>query len=367
MECSLIIFYDRLKVQVRFAQGDSMTFAEKICQVAEEGAVLLKNENNLLPLTKEDSVAVFGRCQYDYYRSGMGSGGSVHVSYTTNLTDSLTTLAEEDKAFAGIDTNLAQTYRDWIKAHPFDNGGGGWAAEPWSQEEMPLSDSLVEESAKKHGKAIFVIGRTAGEDKDNMAQKGSWYLSDSEKNALEKICAGFENVCVVLNVSNIMDMEWINSPAFKGHIKSVLITWHGGQEGGRAAARILCGCTTPSGKLTDTIARHIDFYPSTKNFGSNGDVVYQEDIYVGYRYFSTFTECQVRYPFGFGLSYTTFTTEIKNSVFENGKVTIQAEVKNTGSRAACNRMHSGVHCRCAEAARKGLCLYRGRQCLLRYL
>lgn len=333
MECSLIIFYDRLKVQVRFAQGDSMTFAEKICQVAEEGAVLLKNENNLLPLTKEDSVAVFGRCQYDYYRSGMGSGGSVHVSYTTNLTDSLTTLAEEDKAFAGIDTNLAQTYRDWIKAHPFDNGGGGWAAEPWSQEEMPLSDSLVEESAKKHGKAIFVIGRTAGEDKDNMTQKGSWYLSDSEKNALEKICAGFENVCVVLNVSNIMDMEWINSPAFKGHIKSVLITWHGGQEGGRAAARILCGCTAPSGKLTDTIARHIDFYPSTKNFGSNGDVVYQEDIYVGYRYFSTFTECQVRYPFGFGLSYTTFTTEIKNSVFENGKVTIQAEVKNTGSRA----------------------------------
>ena len=303
-----------------------MTFAEKICQVAEEGAVLLKNEGNVLPLTKEDCVAVFGRCQFDYYRSGMGSGGSVHVSYTTNLTDSLSELVK-------IDTNLAHTYRNWIKENPFDNGGGGWAAEPWSQKEMPLTSAFVEESAKLCNKAIFVIGRTAGEDKDNKAEKGSWYLSDGEKSALETICGSFENVCVVLNVSNIMDMEWIYDDVFKGHIKAVLIAWQGGQEGGRAAARILAGLANPSGKLTDTIARHIDFYPSTKNFGNDGDVLYQEDIYVGYRYFSTFASEKVRYPFGFGLSYTTFSTEVKKAVFEEEKVKIQVEVKNTGNRS----------------------------------
>ncbi|WP_191018271.1 glycoside hydrolase family 3 C-terminal domain-containing protein [Treponema zioleckii] len=310
-----------------------MTFAEKICQVAEEGVVLLKNEDRVVPFSKEDSVAVFGRCQFEYYRSGMGSGGSVHVSYTTNLTDSLLELCASHKALAGVDTKLAKTYRDWLQKNPFDNGGGGWAAEPWSQKEMPLSDSVVLESAKNHSKAIFVIGRTAGEDKDNKAEKGSWYLSDGERSALEKICSAFENVCVVLNVSNIMDMEWIFDSAFKGHIKSVLVSWQGGQEGGRAIARILCGCAYPSGKLSDTIARHVDSYPSAKNFGNDGNVFYQEDIYVGYRYFSTFAPEEVRFPFGFGLSYTTFSVETQKASFKDDSVFVQVNVKNTGTHA----------------------------------
>ena len=169
-----------------------MTFAEKIRQLDEEGAVLLKNESNFLPLNKEDSVAVFGRCQFDYYRSGMGSGGSVHVSYTTNLTDSLEELSESEKIPCKIDEKLSKVYKNWIKENPFDNGGGGWAAEPWCQKEMPVTDELVAQSAKECNKALFVIGRTAGEDKDNAPQKGSWYLTDEEHCALEKICRHFE-------------------------------------------------------------------------------------------------------------------------------------------------------------------------------
>ena len=306
-----------------------MDFNEAICRVAEEGAVLLKNEERVLPLTKEDKVAVFGRCQLDYYRSGMGSGGSVHVSYTTNLTDSLENLASSG-VIAGIDEKLAQGYREWIKENPFDNGGGLWAGEPWSQKEMPLSEEIVKESAKSHNKALFVIGRTAGEDKDNKAEKGSWYLSDGERDALEKICAYFEKVCVIFNVSNIMDMAWVEEPCFKGRIKSLLITWHGGQEGGRAAARLLTGKSFPCGKLPDTIARHISFYPSAKNFGGGGDVFYCEDIYVGYRYFSTFAKEQVLYPFGFGLGYTTFSIEAKEARFDGGKISASFLVTNRG-------------------------------------
>ena len=306
-----------------------MNFAEKMCQAAEEGGVLLKNDKAMLPFCADDKVAVFGRCQFDYYRSGTGSGGSVHVSYSTNLTDSLIEISEKEKAPA-IDRELAQIYRKWIELNPFDNGDGGWASEPWCQKEMPLSAEIIAVAAKNCGKAVYVIGRTAGEDKDNRAEKGSWYLTDEEHDTLKKICSGFENVCVVLNVSNIIDMEWIDDPDFCGHIRSVLLAWHGGQEGGRAAARLLCGLANPCGKLTDTIARHIDYYPSSKNFGKEGDILYQEDIYVGYRYFSTFAPEEVRFPFGFGLSYTNFTIQVEKAHFDGEKLYISVKVKNTG-------------------------------------
>lgn len=285
-----------------------MTFSEKICEAAREGAVLLMNEATL-PLTKDDKVAVFGRIQKDWYRSGTGSGGSVHIPYTTNLIDSLRELRAGGEDAPAIDEDLARRYEAWIKENPFDTGGGEWAAEPWAQREMPLDGALVRDCASRCGKAVYVIGRTAGEDKDNAAQKGSWYLTDGEHDALQRICEAFDKVCVVLNVSNIIDTEWIWEPCFRGHITAVLFAWHGGMEGGRACAQILCGKESPSGKLSDTIARRIEDYPSTETFGAAGDVLYKEDIYVGYRYFTTFARDKVRWPFGFGLSYTTFSVE----------------------------------------------------------
>src|SRR5699024_10176162 len=116
-------------------------FAEFSRQVAADGAVLLKNDHATLPLQQGERVSVFGRVQSDYYRSGTGSGGSVNVSYTTNLIDSL-----REKNHLEINENLATIYQDWIKDHPFDNGGGGWAAEPWHQKEMTLTDQIVKDA-----------------------------------------------------------------------------------------------------------------------------------------------------------------------------------------------------------------------------
>ncbi|MDG0811393.1 glycoside hydrolase family 3 protein [Cohnella rhizosphaerae] len=276
-------------------------FAAFSRNVAAEGAVLLKNERETLPLRQGDNVAVFGRIQVNYYRSGTGSGGSVHVAYTTNLLDGL-----RGKENVAVNETLAAVYERWIAQNPFDNGGGGWAAEPWHQREMPLTDELVAEARRVSNKAIVVIGRTAGEDQDNAGEPGSYLLTDEERAMLRQVTARFERTVVVLNVSNIVDMSWLADDAYVHPIASVIYAWHGGMEGGNAIADVLAGDATPSGKLTDTIAYALADYPSTRNYGNELANLYQEDIYVGYRYFETFCPDRVQFEFGYGLSYTTF-------------------------------------------------------------
>ncbi|HHW23770.1 MAG TPA: beta-glucosidase [Clostridiaceae bacterium] len=298
---------------------------------AADGAVLLKNEDDVLPLKDNERISIFGRCQIDYYRCGTGSGGRVNVEYTTNLLDGL-----RSKPNIKVNEDLAGIYETWIKENPFDDGGGGWAAEPWYQEEMSLSDSVVKEAKSRSDKAIVVIGRTAGEDKDNMNEEGSYLLTKAEQDMLKVVCRYFDKVILVLNVSNIMDISWIENQDYKC-IKSVLITWQGGMEGGNAAADVLVGDVTPSGKLTDTIAYSIDYYPSTINYGGESRNVYQEDIYVGYRYFETFCPEKVQYEFGFGLSYTDFEincSEASLKTLDDGEeyIEINATVTNTGTR-----------------------------------
>ncbi len=308
-----------------------MDFAHRIRKAAAEGAVLLRNRDNTLPLLKTDTISIFGRCQFDYYRSGTGSGGSVHVPYTTTLTGGMLNL----KSLTGcplLNGELIDIYEKWIKEHPFDNGGGAWAAEPWSQEEMPVSAELAERAAATSNKAVVVIGRTAGEDKDNRIAEGSYLLTQTEKDMLRSVCGAFDHVAVVLNVSNIIDMKFIDEPEYGGHITAVLYVWHGGMEGGNAAAQILCGKVTPSGKLPDTIAYDIQDYPSDRNFGSLTKNYYREDIYVGYRWFETFAKERVMFPFGYGLSYTTFSIEVKSAEVKNGTVVVRAAVKNTGRK-----------------------------------
>ncbi|MRN56646.1 glycoside hydrolase family 3 C-terminal domain-containing protein [Paenibacillus monticola] len=279
-------------------------FAEFSRTVGAEGAVLLKNEGQVLPLRNEEGVAIFGRTQVNYYRSGTGSGGSVHVSYTTNLLDGL-----RSKKNLVVNEELAAVYEQWIELNPFDNGGGGWAAEPWHQKEMSLSDELVSEARSKSDKAIIVIGRTAGEDQDNADEPGSYQLMAEEIAMLKQVTAYFEQTVVVLNVSNIIDMSWLNDKSYVHPISSVIYSWQGGMEGGNAIADVLAGEVTPSGKLTDTIAYSIKDYPSTHNYGNEFKNVYEEDIYVGYRYFETFCPDKVHFEFGYGLSYTSFKVE----------------------------------------------------------
>ncbi|OAO89131.1 hypothetical protein AXX17_ATUG04160 [Arabidopsis thaliana] len=328
------------RIYVRLIEGDSVSaqslgvplegFAEFSRTVAAEGAVLLKNDGQVLPLRSGDNVAIFGRTQVNYYRSGTGSGGSVHVAYTTNLLDGL-----RSKKNFSVNEDLAAVYEQWIGQNPFDNGGGGWAAEPWHQKEMPLSDELVSTARSSSNKAIVVIGRTAGEDQDNADKPGSYLLTEDEIAMLKQVTARFEQTVVVLNVSNIIDMSWLNDESYAHPIPCIIYSWHGGMEGGNAIADVLAGEVTPSGKLTDTIAYSIEDYPSTRNYGNEFTNFYQEDIYVGYRYFETFCPDRVQYAFGYGLSYTTFGLELNGAsltVSEGEQaVAIEVTVTNTGT------------------------------------
>ena len=303
------------------------------CRIAAtEGAVLLKNEKGALPLDEGSRISIFGRCQIEYYRSGTGSGGAVNVPYVKNILEEL-----RKAVVVQVDETLAARYEAWLKENPFDNGGGGWAAEPWFQKEMPITAEIAKAASEVSDTALFVIGRTAGEDKDNLALAGSYYLTEEELVNLKMVAAHFSKVVVLLNVSNIIDMSWMDLPELKDAVKAVMYIWQGGMEGGSAVADLLTGVVSPSGKLADTIAYELEDYPSHKNFGDAVANIYQEDIYVGYRYFETFCPERVRYEFGYGLSYTDFAIKALPAKLEgegtNTKLHFDVQVSNTGACA----------------------------------
>lgn len=254
------------------------------------------------------------------------------MPYVKNILDGI----KENNVFP-VNEELVEIYKEWLKEHPFDNGGGGWAAEPWHQAEMEITDEIARRAAEKSEKAIFLIGRTAGEDKDYEDTEGSYLLTKREKENLRIVTKYFDEVAVLLNVSNIIDMSWTKDAAYQDHIKAIFYIWQGGMEGANAVADLLSGRVTPSGKLTDTIAEKLSDYPAADHFGSKTENIYAEDIYVGYRYFETFAPEKVMYEFGFGLSYTEFSMEtVKAESTGNGKdakIALSIRVKNTGAAA----------------------------------
>lgn len=296
-------------------------YLDTAAKMVSEGIVMLKNNNNALPLDTDKEVAVFGRIQFHYYKSGTGSGGMVNVTKVVNILDGLIDNGVK------VNEKLLDTYRKWDKENPFDLGEG-WGGEPWSQKEMPLDEGLVKETAKSCETAIAIIGRTAGEEQDNKLEAGSYLLSDDEIAMLTVVRKHFKKVVLLLNVGNIIDMTDINRIA----PDSVLYVWQGGMTGGKGTADVLTGKVSPSGKLPDTIAYKASDYPSDANFGreKNRDI-YAEDIYVGYRYFETFAKEKVLYPFGFGLSYTEFEIKTEKAEITEGAVKLSVSVKNIGS------------------------------------
>lgn len=296
-------------------------YLDSAAKMVSEGIVMLKNENNALPLDTDKEVAVFGRIQFHYYKSGTGSGGMVNVTKVVNILDGLI-----DNGIK-VNEKLLDIYRKWDKENPFDLGEG-WGGEPWSQKEMPLDEGLVKETAQSCETAIVIIGRTAGEEQDNRLEAGSYLLSDDEIAMLTVVRENFKKVVLLLNVGNIIDMTDINRIA----PDAVLYVWQGGMTGGKGTADVLTGKVSPSGKLPDTIASKASDYPSDANFGreKNRDI-YAEDIYVGYRYFETFAKEKVLYPFGFGLSYTEFEIKTKKAEITEGAVKLSVSVKNIGS------------------------------------
>lgn len=297
-------------------------YAKTARAAVAEGIVMLKNEGNVLPLAKGTKISLFGRSQFNYYKSGTGSGGMVNTAYVIGIKEAL----EADERFV-LNKNLMGIYEEWLTTHPFDVGMG-WAQEPWFQAEMPITEEIAKQANKESDIAIVILGRTAGEDKDNLAAEGSYLLTAAEEQMLENVTKIFEKTIVLLNVGNIIDMKWVE----KYNPDAVLYVWQGGQEGGNGVADVLSGEVTPSGKLSDTIAYNIEDYPSTAYYGDKIKNLYAEDIYVGYRYFETFAPDRVMYPFGFGLSYTEFAIgnlRCEGTAAEG--VTILATVENTGN------------------------------------
>lgn len=299
---------------------DMKKYASLARQAAAEGAVLLQNNNQVLPLKEAEKISIFGRIQFSYYKSGIGSGGLVNTDYVVGILDAL----KEEKLC--LNEQLMHTYEDWIADHPFDFGQG-WAREPLHQIEMPLDSVLVEEAAIFSKKAIVIIGRTAGEDKDAEATQGSYLLTDLEMDMLRKVRQHFPEMIVLLNVGNIIDMKWVDEIL----PDAILYVWQGGMEGGHGVADVLMGRVNPCGKLADTIARDINDYPSTAYFGGEKSNCYTEDIYVGYRYFETFAKDKVMYPFGYGLSYTDFLIETLSCNRREHETELKVRVTNHGN------------------------------------
>lgn len=293
-------------------------------EMVTEGMVLLKNDNKALPLKQGETVSVFGRMQNHYYKSGTGSGGMVNVARVVGILDALNECKD-----VNVNQKLAETYAAWDKEHPVELGFG-WGQEPWSQAEMPVTEELVQEAAGESDSAIVIIARTAGEDKDNTLEKGAFMLTDIELDMLRLVRENFKKLIVLLNVGGLIDMSFLDtiSP------DACMYVWQGGMVGGYGVVDVLMGDVSPSGKLTDTIAYDIKDYPSYDNFGDEKRNFYVEDIYVGYRYFETFAKDKVRYPFGYGLSYTDFKISVKHASldFEKGVANICVKVTNTGKR-----------------------------------
>lgn len=290
---------------------------ELLCRAAAEGAVLLENDGTL-PL--KDKFALFGRTQADSFYTGYGSGGDVIKPYQVSIAEGI--LKERGLA---PDLELLETYRKWAKEHPVDHGyWGNW---PLNYPEMPLTEDFVKGVAARAETAVVVLGRAAGEDRDCLLQEGSYYLKAEERNMLALAKKYFKKLVVLLNIGNIIDFSWVDefSP------NAVLLLWQGGMETGNACAKLLSGAVSPSGKLTMTIAKRYEDYPAS-NFGDASHTDYTEDIYVGYRYFETFAKEKVRYPFGYGLSYTTFSVDPSLTYAQQG-AEICVKVKNTGKCA----------------------------------
>ena len=224
---------------------------------------------------------------------------------------------------------LLDIYKKWDDENPYDLGEG-WGSEPWSQKEMPLSDDVAGEAARESASAVVIIGRTAGEEQDSKLEKGSYYLTDTETEMLKTVRKHFGRMIVLLNVGGIIDLSFLDDKEISPD--ALMIVWHGGMIGGTGTAKVLLGDVSPSGKLPDTIAYNVFDHASDRNFGSPDKCVYAEDIYVGYRYFETFARDKVRYPFGYGMSYTDFSTVCDKAELSGNCIEISVTVTNIGDK-----------------------------------
>lgn len=325
-------------------------------QAATDGMVLLENKNSALPLAKDiKSVAAFGNASYDFISGGTGSG-DVNEAYTISLMQGLES--------AGYKTfgNLKETYESYMEeARKTQDKSKNWIAALMGGkipvDEMPLQAAIAEEMSVKADVALITIGRNAGEGGDREPIEGDFYLTKTEKNLIKTVTKAFhekgKKTIVILNIAGVIETaSWSNIP------DAVLCAWLPGQEGGNSVVDVISGKVNPSGKLTASFPLTYNDTSTAKSFPGHEiksddpadntvdqsgfsfmkrvpwEVIYEEDIYVGYRYYNTF-DVPVAYEFGYGLSYTNFKfSNLKlNAKTFNKEITVSVDVENVGKVA----------------------------------
>ncbi len=337
--------------------GKRVTASQKHIQLsrnaASEGMVLLKNSEKALPLKKGEKIALFGKATIEYIKGGGGSG-DVHCPYIRNIFDGFK--AKEKEGKVNIFMPLVDFYKKYVEKESVniptqDQINATWdivnAMEFCTKrddmtydtfasmhvKEPAVPDELINAAADFADTAIITLSRFSAEGVDRRPQGGDYYLSDIEKELIDKAAAAFKKVIIVINSGATIDCEYF---ADNDKVQSVLFSWQGGMEGGMAIADIICGDVNPSGKMADTIAKSYDCYPCKDEFWESFyKIDYSDDIYVGYRYFETIPDAKkhVRYPFGFGLSYTEFELSGRVACESEGKIIAVVNVKNIGETA----------------------------------
>ena len=312
-------------------------------RAAREGMVLLKNEGGTLPLSEETKIALFGKGTFDYVKGGGGSG-DVIVPYVRNIFDGLSEIIGADRIYEGT----VSFYRDYLNSQYEEGWVPGLVREPEVPEDLLLDARAFTDTAvvsisrfsgeswdRKTGKTDVTAAEAMNGEvvkmSDMLFEKGDFYLSDAERKMLDKVSSVFEKTIVVLNVGGMVETACYKEDP---RIDAVLMAFQGGMEGACAAAELLMGKDVPTGKLTDTYARELTDYPGTEHFyDSNEYVDYTEDIYVGYRFFETIPGMKekVVYPFGYGLSYTSFSLSDQKVSFTDTEVTASTVVTNIGN------------------------------------
>lgn len=326
---------------------DLKAHAQITRQSSTEGMVLLKNDG-VLPIRNLKTVALFGVNSYDFMSGGLGSG-AVNVPYVVDMVEGLRNV--------GVQTTpqLTDIYQSYVKYARLklraDKNPIMWFLDTGTPkvEEIEISNRCIAHEVKEADAAIITIGRQAGEGLDREIE-GEFNLTTTEKDMIARVSDQFrplgKPVIVIINSGSVME-----TASWRDRVDAILCAWQPGEEGGNSVADILTGKVNPSGKLTMTWPISATDHPSTKNFPQEMDnytfrealgwgaqipghdyTNHEEDIYVGYRYFDSFNK-NVAYPFGYGLSYTTFEYS-KPAVKVNGnKITVQVTIKNSGKTA----------------------------------
>lgn len=325
---------------------DLKAHAKLTRDVAAEGTVLLKNEMNTLPLAgNTNMVGAFGVGAYAYISGGTGSG-DVNEAYSVSMVEGLA------NANINVDKTLANQYiqfrKDEIAKRPKKEN---FFMPDTPLPEMPLDTKTLQQVVKRTQIGLITLGRNSGEFADRTVE-GDFYLTAAEKDMIKNVSAAYhaagKKVVMVLNVGNVVEMK-----SWQDDVDAIILPWQGGQEGGNALSDVLTGKVNPSGRLPTTFPVSYSDVPSSEphqfpgianneadsiivagiDWGKPAKVWYEDDIYVGYRYFDTFN-VDVTYPFGYGLSYTTFSIESDlagQSVKAADSVSVPVTVTNTGS------------------------------------